>query len=1300
MQKACSLVRCLSPLCLSLLLPLLLAGAARGQSARTEIDYTGSLLGYYRMEFGEPDGKHLPPVQAFLDFRKQDPSRLLLGMGDNFGPEFGASLQLENDPGKGHPNGCFLPQNKSDNGETRPESLYKNDDRVAGQARCDNVLNFLMHAGFRAVVPGSQDFMYTARWLRVAGLLLADADRDPAQSAEIENSDHAVALLSANLRIAMKRGGQGGGARCPLLFSQDPLGRGTFRCVGDGTVPEPLDWLDRLDRLSRNSGANSTVAALQELVSTSALQNQGREAVLSTLVGDEISIMQSAWGQRFHVPSLAPGDRSKNAPAGSAVLTSKQAADFADALDRMSDCPAPAKTGDQAEMCAYAGRLSQILRSFGTILAAAPGTPGPASAQPGPASFRQIGASLMLTDEARLDAIDGLLRTIAMEEENIGYAVAHTGDGSKVLIVGVTGQETLNAVSHTNLYMCPGKPDSPKEAFGSCGERSKAEANGGGATVVAAEPVQVSEAIVRGAELLAADRNEAPFDRVVVMAQMPHTEAEVLAERVWKRLSLDSPGGKLHPVDVVFGEAEAGYSTPQQTLTFPASALGSHSAPVVTPTPSYSPDDGSYPGQVSRLAFVSSPDGSLSLTNQPDGLFTLPSVKGSSQTTIAWLAQLVAELEHTPPPTNAGADTASRQKAEFALLNDLRKSSHPRADVVLLQSRDVELDALGPAYSGYEMCDGETDRYDLCRLRAALDRIFWKGDYLEYVAVTGKSLKDILARSEEKMAEQAQLADTGLTQEWLISFGIVQSALSNVTDINQNNEPLWIPVDPLCKSDTPGRTTYCIAGTPIGDDAYYWLLTSDHLAEDKVVYGTLEGLPSSNHVKTETYVTAPLSHYLLDTVHGSSAPTVALGPPTGSVQKTINAENENFQQAPLWQIDFAKVVASFTSRQPVGGNQFVGSYFQGVSDARASAPASQELDLELANRITGSFFGPAGSGKSFAPLSIGEQTAFAYDRAVIGNLSPATKAINASYSLNNLTEGAFLQLRLGGGKGIDSVRSVHSLPRWLLVFTPHQYQIEINNPYLFFPFATSAVPAGELKVRLPRISGWTDRAGFRGEFGQNNPKYIFQGGSYFETGMEFSTQNATLAALTLQTGSKQKTCTVSAYITLQTCFSSASYGTPASALTINSTTTVVGSPAVKTLHTPGVYWTLHFQNRLWGGAKGAGEGGPPRQLSLVTDSQGDYYFGRAPTAELPTQTEYAIPLSVALVLPSLGNLSFAPTYSGFFYQSQLTSNSLQVNSFSIVARWYFARDARVPLRRQIPLAGPPSADQTKTGKGH
>jgi hypothetical protein len=1235
------------------------------------------------MEFNEADQNHLPPVKSFLDYRKADSSRVLLSMGDNFGPEFGGAIQLENlntpEPSKG---GCRLPQTIDPaTKETRPESLYKDDARVAPRADCDNVLNFLMHAGFRAVVPGSQDFMYTAQWLRVAALLLLDADGDPLRSAEIANFDHKTHILGANLRITLKGGG---GTRCPLLFSANPLDRDTFHCIGNGTVlePEPLDWLSRLDRLSRNPGSNPTVSALQMLASESAAQAKGRPVELSELVRDEISILHSAWGMRFHVPTLASDQKSKQVQDGDQLLTSTQVTDLAGKLQSMPDCPAVTATGDQAEMCAYAGRLQEILKSLNAVLTSPPDNSGARSAQQGTAGSRGIGASVTLTDKERDEAIDGLLRTVATEEKNIGYTVAQTADGNNVLIVGVTGQSTMNAVSQTNVRLCPGAHEGPASVFGVCGDRITS----GSGTAVASDPVPIIEAIVRGAELLAADRNERPFDKIVVMAQMPHTEAEVLSERVSTLLKLD--GAKFH-IDVVFSEAESGYGTPQLTLSYPASAKRNYSAPVVAPIPSYNSQTGDYPGRVSRLALDTPSDKSFSLANEPVGIFEPPPVQGSSPTTIQLLAQLMAQLQKSPTPLSVvGSDPAS--KAEFALLDDLEKASHPNADVVLLQSRDVELDAIGPGYSGYEACANETEHPDLCKLRVAVDRIFWKGDYLEYVAVTGKSLKSMLALSENEMAQQAQLADTGFTQEWLISYGIVQSTLANVTQINQNNEPLWIPVDPSCNGDNPNQSTYCIGGTPVTDDGYYWLVTSDQLAQDKAVYGTLQSLPPANHQRTDVYITAPLSHYLLNSLHAPAAQVAALAPATGSAEKVITAQNQQFQQMPLWQIDFAKVIASFSARSPVGGNSNVAN-FQGVSDARAVAPTSQELDLELANRITGTFFKPGGTTRALAALSLGEQTNFAYDRSVLGNITG--RPINPSYSLNNLIEGAFLQIRLHALKNDNTVRSVRSMPRSLLVLTPRQYQVEINTPYLFFPFAASA-GSGELTVQLPRVSGWTDRAGFRREFGNSRPSSRFWGGSYYEAGLEFSEQKGVLSSLTLQDGAgTPKNCPVSATFTLQTCFSNAAYGQPASVLQINSTTHIVGLPAVKTLHTPGLYWTFHFQNRLFGTV-------PGKQISLVTDSSGDYFFGRPPSAELSTQTEYDIPLSIALALPSIGNLSFAPTYSGFYYRPQKSGNSLEVNSFSIAARWYFARDARVPLRRQIPLQGPASADQTHTGKGH
>ena len=1412
MRTTLYLIRCISPLCLSIAFPLLVAGACHGQTTsprieyttNTQVDYTGSLLGYYRMEPTEVTAV-LPPVKKFLDYRNSDATaadghHLLLGMGDNFGPEFGASLQLEN---TGVP-ACAQPPKDTGDGETRPESLYKDDDRVAKLPQCDNVLNFLMHAGFRAVVPGRNDFMYTARWLRTATVRLARASQAQGGSPLINNDDHQLYLLAANLRIQFKgdlslqRKGSDGpryslNGRCPLLFSDDPFSPDSPPCADTG-LAQPFDWLNRLDSLSTTNinGQSLTTQAMRQLATDAAIKAAGRDSILKLLVSDELAIMQSAWGAWPEVLALSGKSGSGEGTSGAGQRKSKNegesssgkkpnlspqgVSDLIAHLQNWPECQSGAKfanavdTENAADMCTYRESLQVVLENFSAQLSASKDNKTIASC-PVTNGTPSLGACFLLSDQARQAATNGLLRTIAKEQKNVGYTVATKADGQKILIIGVVGQNTMKEVSETNLRMCIGldgkagkdNPNSPEAydnpdsvwdgvhwpaEFGICYLRTTQQVaqKGLSATAVALDPVVVSAELVRAAELV-----EGRVNGVVLMAQMPHTEAEVLAARVWERLAT-SPAQQ--PINIVISEAgetqtgtaasaqETGYDTPDLTLNYAYhpgdrnTVNTGHPPLVLTPFNGYpNPPDGRFPGAISRATVEWTQGQKLVITNQATGIYpatapaqpaqagttstgtntasTNPASANSqsgSKTAIELLYELMGQIQGKPATFQDNSN--NEQKAELALLADLQQATEPffkglpeakatrqHADVVLLQGRDVQLGQIGEGYQDYDMCQGDPN-VNLCKLRVALDRIFWKGDYLEYVAATGKDIKAILQQSDTLIQQQNALTETDTTQEWLVSYGIVQSSLSNPTLVNQNNEPLWIPLDPTCEGESAGKSTYCIAQTPIVEDAYYWLVTTDQLAEDRAVFGTFDALPSANHVETETFITAPISHYLLNSLNNTRLASVVTTPAAGSVEGAITTQNESFQQRRLFQVDFAKVIASFTAREPGGGNSFVGLHFQAVSDARASAPTQQDLDLEMGSRILADWRVPDAAAKPGSPAqtrtpwSVGLQSAFTYNRAVIGNL--LNKPINASYSLNNLTEGGFLQVRLDHRGGAGQVRGVRSLPRSLLVFTVHQYQIQVDNPYLFFSFAASATPTGELTVQLPRTTGWTDRAGFREEFGQSSQKAFFWNGSYIETGMEFNDQNNVLSSITLQDGKtgKPKTCPVQASITLQTCFTTKD--AQGAALTINDTTMLTGPPAVESLHSPGYYWTIHLQNRL---PQFLGKS-PDRQISLVTDTNGDYYFGRPASAELPTQTEYAIPLSLSLVLPSIGNLSFAPNYSVFFYRPQLSPYSLAVNSWSLTARWYFARDARVPVRRQTPLRGPASADQTKTGSAH
>ena len=387
MRALSSLIGCLPPLFLCS--PLLVPGATRAQATASEIDYTGGLLGYYRMEATETTPV-LPPVKAFVDFRDADAKNgdhLLLGMGDDFGPEFGASLQLENlsDPS------CSQPQNQRPHNETRPESLYKNDDRVAKNAQCDNVLNFLMHAGFRAVVPGREDFMYTARWLRHSAVLLSEesdqknASNQQAGSPLIKNDDHRLYLLSANLRIQMKSDvalGHTGApdkryqvsGRCPLLFSSDPFAPKATECVAGNNLPDTLDWLDRLDRMAGSAGENPTVTALRQLATETYSEAATRQLVLGSVVSDETTIMRSAWEDRFDLSSAfsrsGPLARGRSQQGMSPVTIEG----LLHSLPELPACKADAKfanadeTADAADLCAYRDRLVEILNALKEIL--------------------------------------------------------------------------------------------------------------------------------------------------------------------------------------------------------------------------------------------------------------------------------------------------------------------------------------------------------------------------------------------------------------------------------------------------------------------------------------------------------------------------------------------------------------------------------------------------------------------------------------------------------------------------------------------------------------------------------------------------------------------------------------------------------------------------------------------------------------------------------------------------------------------------------------------------------------------
>jgi len=270
-----------------------------------------------------------------------------------------------------------------------------------------------------------------------------------------------------------------------------------------------------------------------------------------------------------------------------------------------------------------------------------------------------------------------------------------------------------------------------------------------------------------------------------------------------------------------------------------------------------------------------------------------------------------------------------------------------------------------------------------------------------------------------------------------------------------------------------------------------------------------------------------------------------------------------------------------------------------------------------------------------------------------------------------------------------------------------QYQEQFTGNYLIFPYSQTPPPttpptiSGQFTAHAPKVTTLFEKAGLRREFAGQWIK--LDTGSYVEAGFEFGIEDNILSSVALTSdGVTPPPCTARSSTTIAACF--AGYANPKSAtyvkgFQIDNTTMLAVPLTTETLHASGGYWDIHLQRAFLKPGGGSGTKlGIKSGINFTLDSKSDWFSQRGAEKSLNTQTRYDVPLSIALNFPLLRNLSLSPTYSSFFYSTQVTGQSIVINSFSIAAKWYFARDATVPPRRQLYFTGPSSADQTSSAK--
>jgi hypothetical protein len=1184
--------------CLVFLASALLCGAlvnqpALAQSASNiQIDYTGALFGYFRIERPTP-GVKLTAVEEFLKRRNQR-TTLLLGMGDNFGPEFGAALQYDES--------CLV---KSQTGGSAtspkpkekkpPERYYKGDDWIVQRADCDNVASFLIDAGYRALVPGREDFLYSAPWLQA----IARSLRKDKQAGRDE--DHHLLLLAANLRL--------NGTKCPLLFADD---KSTTACAdysGD-KVPVAEDWVRRLDLTLSDPRVPEAIAESVKADPDRRLQMVVNEMKqLLEVAPLEVASDKYLKDLEYFTKQSAYKITGQNVSVADPTKLTPNLKEIAN-----GDC---VSTETKKDWCLVARTLLGRLADM-------PGT------QPS-----------LLDRNVRAASERLMLRNIAKEELNIGYTFdERPGADGITLILGLIGDSVMKGVSPTNTEV-------------------------GDAKVKTFDPVTTAVTLIRAASLVAKESNR-PVRRTIIMAQMQRSDAEEFGTRVQlklreisERLAETTDAAALR-VDLILSEAQPDRATTNISLDYDSVEL----IPVITPRQAFNFARETVEDPVSTVT-LSSRGGA-----QPAKLTIETTPKWALQHGQKRALQLLLEQLNVPITSNPARDP--RIVTVESMFERLAR--YKNADVVVLPRRDLYFGALPDEYAQYEACTDRgltPDEENICKTRVALDRVFWKGDYFERVMMSGQDLKKVLNTAQQKAQSERNLTIQDITGQWLYTFGVVTNEPDQLTRVEISSERFSLPQSKACIGDLSAakkEQPYCINGSTILDDGSYWVVTSDSLAHDTTDYSQFGSLMAGYHRPSKGVFFA-----------GELQEALGRGPKIDLTEDPV-AISKSQQYNDLFHVDIAKWVAGFSIRHPVGGNAAAAA-FQGVAESRASQTTQQELDLEATTRVYRDV-------RWKFPFSIGNQTVLEYDRSVQGNLSQ--KPINANYALNNFSTNLFLQKRipfLGDAPTAKHNWANRELPRTLIVLTPVQYQQQIVGSFLFF---SHSVGNGELTVPLPRAYGYSSRIGIRHEIGGGS-WWKADRGSYYEAGFQLAAQYNVLQSITLFTGPAHQTCNANSSQTISQCFgANKQFPIDATTSPVNPAT---GNKAIalQLLHATGWYWDVHLQKGL---LKTSGQYG----ISVSLDSKGDWFYARPAGESLSTQTRYAFPITPSISFPVLRNFGLSPTYTAFFYENQVAGQTITVNTFAITAKWFYDRDSRVPLHKQLLFKGPASLDQTKSAK--
>lgn len=1182
------------------------------------IDATAGLFGYFRL----PDYQDLHGIEAeetnaarfycastkdsasqdakvFLQKFQAPGDRLLLGTGDNFGPNFGARM-FTDDPqtssrtsfADGHQekelyywdwsarqwmyyDGRSWDSNQHQwTASKAPWSVRQGTDTIP----TDNVACFLSYAGYAAIVPGKHDFRYGPERLRQLARFLASINQDGFSPVQMLGSNIVIKLGWAKdhkpLALSQK-------PPLPLQIEGAPPDGLGFDEFTDGGFVYP--WLQSIPLVA---GAGTTEDALSRdyrFVLCKA-NNTNPDKFLDT--SKHVCLTLVARNMRLESESgTRTADRRDKHPditASSIDLLPKTHFE----LDLYPD-EHPAE--DLEPDASYAVCAEYI----------------------GAANSKDQGRFYCTQFSTYIPFFQyGHLGKKPPTCDPDSYFYRKLSNGKEVVVFGVVDPSMAEHVGAGNLQW---------DLYNEKGHEDKLHT----ARVTFADP---EKALEQTEELF--EKEHPHFDGLrVLLAQMEPTAAQAFGARLPRHLRFN----------IIITEGDDQEATPTEEIDY----LQAKDAPtrtlIVVPhrhdrtirCESRTTPCGDREVHVDEITVKSGGKYVVSEHHEPVRVGNPPDRIKRGNRSFAAMVDAIwqKQFPRVSPTGDASTDF------QTIVLNIIRRQEH--ADAALLQSRDFFVPILNEFLEHY--CQSKADlscEKDIAdHFEELMDRILWKGDFIQTISVKGSVLQQVLDQSSKfKQADDSccQLVDE--PARGIVSLGVVKDATSGSYQINggplDRNALYTIAVSDYIALGDTGYPE--LAVPPVGDDTRspFSHDKSHQLISSWVCKRFAEGLrgnpvlpPISCSANIPPYTKGGLYYDTLENVlpadprHGLT-PNKQLGlwasQGVHSATGPHQPAEQLVEQRRRWEVSTDTLSIGFSGVSHSGNEATLANLFGGVLDPQVNSKRSRSISLGVNSKA-------ARYGRS---MDLFVNPIINYQQQTIAQAS-GTSSETQAFNTVAIEFGTYIH-----------THQTQSLPN-LLWATYGHFETQLANPVTTLRSPSVTFGQGRTNLLLARFGPrWQNRKSFA-ELG-------IEGGKTLNAIQSFRILNPTNGSLLLSCAE--------ASTSLQQCITNSGLSIPA-----NSRFVPVRNPLTRT----GVYWKLGLVI-------------PVRpSITYTFNESSDFFFNSSGDNSANTRYRHELDQALAFQVANFPALSFQPSLTLFFYENKVAYNTLFQQQYSIKINYSF-----------------------------